>query len=210
MAFSQDELDGLWDFDDPVGSEGRLRAAAAGEPDAGRRAELATQVARTLGLQGRFADADALLDTLAPLDDVVRTRLALERGRLRNSGGDPAAAIPLFAEAARIAESSGLDFLHVDALHMLAIADTARSADWISRALAVLGSVTDPRTLRWHVSLHNNRGWSRFDAGALAAALEDFESALDAAERFGTPQQVEWAHEAIAECRAALAAGVRG
>jgi hypothetical protein len=206
MALRQDELDGLWDFDDPVGSEGRLRSAAADEPDPWRRAELATQVARALGLQERFADADALLDALDPLGDVVRARIALERGRVRNSSGDPAAAVPLFADAARIAEPAGLDFLHVDALHMLAIADPARSEAWVARALDVLDRVTDPRTLRWRVSLHNNRGWSRFDAGALDAALADFEAALDAAERFGTEQQVRWAHEAIAECRAALAA----
>jgi hypothetical protein len=210
VALRQEELDELWDFDDPVASEGRLRAAVDAQANIERRAELRTQVARALGLQARYPEADALLDSIEADGSepraAVRTRIALERGRLRNSAGDPAAAVPLFADAARIAESAGLDFLHVDALHMLAIADTAHSESWVARALDRLEGLTDPRTLRWRVSLHNNRGWSRFDAGDLEAALEDFEAALDAAERFGTSQQVRWANEAIAECRAALAA----
>ena len=54
-------------------------------------------------------------------------RVALERGRLRNSAGDPAAAVPLFRAAAEGAASAGLVFLQVDALHMLAIADPAHA-----------------------------------------------------------------------------------
>ena len=65
--------------------------------------------------------------------------------------------MPLFLAAADLAE--GVDaFLQVDALHMLAIADADHAAEWTARALAVLDGVTDPRTLRWRVSLHNNAG----------------------------------------------------
>jgi hypothetical protein len=57
-VISQDLLDELWDFSDPKGSEQRLRAA-----DTNRfalrtdRNELATQIARALGMQSRFAEA---------------------------------------------------------------------------------------------------------------------------------------------------------
>ena len=55
MALSQALLDELWDFGDPAGSEVRLRTAAEAETDTATRAELATQVARALGLQERYA-----------------------------------------------------------------------------------------------------------------------------------------------------------
>ncbi|MDL9981333.1 hypothetical protein [Microbacterium candidum] len=200
MTLEQARLDELWDFSDAVASEARLRAAAAEGPDA---EELLTQVARALGLQDRFAEADAVLDGIIAATDAgaVRTRISLERGRLRNSSGDADAAIPHLYTAVEIAADAELDFLRVDALHMLAIADPARSADWTDAAFAVLENVTDARTLRWRVSLWNNRGWSLADAGELDEALAAFEASRDAAVHWGTPQQVVWADEAIAETR---------
>ena len=208
MAIAQDRLDELWDFPDAQASESRLRRAADEETDAAARAELQTQVARALGLQGRFADADALLDTVSSEDPaasavpVVRARVALERGRLRNSGGDAAGAVALFHEAAAAAASARLLFLRIDALHMLAIADPGNAREWTARALAVLEGTTDPRTQRWRVSLHNNAGWTHYDAGRYDDAVTEFEASREAATRWGTAQQVAWAVEAIAEARA--------
>jgi hypothetical protein len=204
MTLAQSVLDELWDFADPAGSEARLRTAAAGSTDAESRAELETQVARALGLQERFDEADAVLDTVSGDSPVIAVRAALERGRLRNSSGDPSAAAALFRAAAEAAASAGLVFLRVDALHMLAIADTGHADEWTAEALRVLDDTTEPRTLRWHVSLHNNAGWTRFDSGDFAGAIAEFELAKDAATRWGTPQQVDWAEEALAETRAAL------
>ncbi|WP_137843151.1 hypothetical protein [Microbacterium sp. 2FI] len=204
MTISQSRLDALWDFSDPAGSELRLRAARAEAPDDATRAELDTQVARALGLQGRFAEADALIDTLgAPDHAAVAARIALERGRLRNSGGDPVAAVSLFHSAAAVAASARLTFLHVDAIHMLAIADPERAEEWTSEALRALAETADERTLRWHVALHNNAGSVLLDAGRFTEAVHEFESAKDAARRWGTPQQVVWADEALSEARAA-------
>ncbi len=199
---AQADLDALWDFDDAAGSEQRLRDAAstAHGPD---RAELQTQVARALGLRARYADAERVLDGIAPEVPVVFVRILLERGRLRNSAGEPESAIALFQEAAESALAEGLIFLAIDALHMLAIADSDRADAWTADALRMLEAVTDPRTLRWRVSLHNNTGWRRFDAGRLDEALHEFTQARTAAIEWGTAQQVEWADEAIAECRAA-------
>ncbi len=94
-------------------------------------------------------------------------------------------------------------FLQVDALHMLGIADPDRADEWTGQALAALDGTTDARTLRWRVSLHNNAGWARFDAGDYPGAIAEFELAKDAATRWGTPQQVAWADEALAEAREA-------
>ena len=60
-----DELDSLWDFDDPDGSERRFRALCPGRERsraAALLAELLTQLARAEGLQRRFDDADRTLD----------------------------------------------------------------------------------------------------------------------------------------------------
>ena len=138
MAIAQSFLDELWDFSDAAASEQRLRAAAAQETDAASRAELETQIARALGLQERYDEADGVLDRIAAKSVAVAVRVALERGRLRNSAGDAAAAVPLFRAAASAAAGDELVFLRVDALHMLAIADTARTDEWTARALTVL------------------------------------------------------------------------
>ena len=203
MALDQTRLDALWDFADAAASETRLREAAASAPDADDRAELATQVARALGLQDSFAEGDRVLDGIVSDAAVVRVRVALERGRLRNSEGEPSAAVPFFAAAAEAAASADLLFLRIDALHMLAIADAAHSADWTTEALALLESTDDPRTRRWAVGLHSNAGWTSLEEGRIDDALAAFERSRAAAERWGTAQQVAWADEAIAEARAA-------
>ncbi|KHK97464.1 hypothetical protein LK09_11960 [Microbacterium mangrovi] len=209
MPLSQTRLDELWNFDDPAASAERFAVAAADatEPE---RSELETQRARALGLQKRSDDADAVLDAISDRSAVVRTRVALERGRLRNSADEPHAAVPLFREAAALAASAGLVFLEVDALHMLAIADPAHAASWTDQALSVLDGTDEPRTLRWRVALFNNRGWAELDDGRPREALVAFEKAKDAAVRWGTPQQVQWADEALDEARRADGAAARG
>ena len=197
----QAELDALWRYDDPIASAERFAIAAA-EPDRPElvRAELETQRARALGLQGRYAEADALLDSLEPAIGALAVRILLERGRLRNTEGLRAEAVPLFESALLAARRDDDAFLAVDAAHMLAIADPARSEQWTEEGLAELAAVTDPRTLRWGVALHNNRGWALFDAGRPHEALGSFESALEAAERYGTLDQQFAARWSLARC----------
>ena len=112
--------------------------------------------------------------------------------------------MPLFRAAAEAAAATTSSFLRVDALHMLAIADRAHAGEWTARALAVLDGTTDARTQRWRVSLHNNAGWTHFDAERYDDAITEFEASREAATRWGTPQQVAWADEAIAEARASF------
>ncbi len=201
-------LDELWDFEDPAGSEQRFAVEEASESHTdSERAELVTQRARALGLQRRFEDARALLDSLGTTSDaVVRTRVALETGRLLNSAGRPAEAVPEFETAGRTAETANLLFLQIDALHMLAIADQTRSSEWAAQGIELALAAPDDRTQRWLVSLHNNLGWGHFDGGRLDEALDEFQQAQEWAERVGNEQQRVWAREAIDECVAAIAA----
>ncbi|WP_427016209.1 hypothetical protein ACQCSX_15735 [Pseudarthrobacter sp. P1] len=207
--FDQLSLDKLWDFSDAAGSEARFRAAMDADGMApADAAELATQLARALGLQGRFGEAAAVLDAVAPHEPVVAVRIELERGRLFNSSGHGAAAIAHFELAAALAHANGLHFLQVDALHMLAIADTERSAHWTAAGLAAVDAATgNPeqvrRTARWRVGLLNNRGWSLRDAGDDDGAVAAFRGALAAALEVGTAEQQEYARQALDEAQAA-------
>ena len=203
---SQQALDELWDFGDPAGSDRRFAAEQASAAYTySERAELLTQRARALGLQQRYEDAHALLGSLGdPGDPVVRTRRAIETGRLLNSAGRPAEAVPEFETAARTAGSAGLLFLQVDALHMLAIADQARSSQWAAQAIDLALTAPDDRTRRWLVSLYNNLGCWHADAGRQHDALAAFLAAQDWADRVGTEQQRVWAREAVDECRSSL------
>ena len=199
------ELGRLWDFDDPAGSEQRLRDAAH-QPGCSPelRAELETQLARALGLQSRFDEAGALLDRIVFDSPPVATRLLLERGRLLNSSGHPDAAVAFFTQARVIAGRVGLAYLEVDALHMLAIADPANADNWTKQALAMLDEAADDRTRLWAVALHNNLGWNLHDAGQYDEALTQFSLAQGAAIRFGTDKHRFTARWAFARCLRSL------
>lgn len=178
----------LWDFDDPELSEKRFRDAAA-TAEGEQRGIWLTQVARALGLQGKHAEGHLVLDRL---DDAgspeVECRIALERGRLYRSGGEPAVARKLFAQAVNLATGAALDELHVDALHMAALVSDQREQVAITqRALAVAGASDDPRTRDWDASLLNNLGMIHADVGDFKRALVCFEAAFAARERIGDP-----------------------
>lgn len=198
----------LWDFGDPAASEARLAAAAADRSrPPSHRAELATQRARALGLQGRFDEADDVLDAVLdgadvppPVRGVVGVRVALERGRLRRSAGDPGAAVVHLRAAVADAERIGATALAVDALHMLALADAGHAEEWTARALDVVAASTDPEVRRWEVALQNNLGWARHDAGAYESALEAFRAAHRAAVEGGSVEQVQVGRWAVARC----------
>lgn len=202
----QRTLDELWTFEDPALSEARFREAMQ-DPrfDDFERAELATQLGRAIGLQGRYEEADALLDSIDTEEEpTLAVRVLLERGRLLNSAGHPAMAVPLLEQAAELGDHLGEEFLTVDALHMLAIADSGHLESWTRSALEYASAVDDPRTKRWMVSLHNNLGWALHDDGRRTEALVEFQLAEQWAERVGTPQQQRWAREAIDECERSL------
>jgi len=213
-------LDALWDYDDAAGSEARFRTAieaavgaggTSGRDDAGAAedaAEARTQLARSLGLQGRFAEGDAVLDGVDadhPADDRVRVRSLLERGRLRRSSGDPAAAVAPFQAAWDLAGTLGEDGLAVDAAHMLALVDAPPGEPvWHERALHLAETSPDPDARRWRGSLWNNIGWARFGASDLDGALAAFETALAARREQGKARETRVAEWCVARCLRAL------
>lgn len=172
----------LWDFTDPVGSEQRFRDLAATAPEPARTCAL-TQVARALGLQEGYAEGHAVL----------------ERGRLLRSAGDEAAARPLFVCAATDAGHSGLEELHVDALHMAAlVAAPAERLEAHRVALAWARAASDPAARDWAASLLHNIGMVHADSDDHAAALAAFEEALEARLRMGDPARTRVARWMVA------------
>lgn len=206
MSISQEELDELWDFSDPALSLQRFTSAASTR--SGRDAAiLRSQALRALGLAGKFAEARSLgAGLLAAINDddaALISRLNLELGRVENSsGGD---GLPYFERAVEFAKKTSATerseeaiFLLIDALHMIGIAAPERAEAVTAQALE-LAKQGNKRTQRWRVSLWNNLGWTRLDAGNKAGAKEAFEQALAAAREVGTEQQVEWALVALGE-----------
>jgi tetratricopeptide (TPR) repeat protein len=204
-------LDDLWDYDDPAASEARFRTAieaaeAGGDPAAADEAR--TQLARALGLQGRFGDGHEVLDRIDtdhPADDRIRVRARLERGRLFRSGDEGAASVAPFEGAWELARALGDDGLAVDAAHMLAIVDAPPGeATWHERALELADTSPEPAARRWRGSLWNNIGWARFVAGDLDGALPAFETALGARREQGQPRETRVAEWCVARCVRAL------
>ena len=177
-----------WDFADPAATAEHFRGAADEAPDAEVSAVLRTQQARATALAGDFTVAARLLDEVesSGIDDSAlhaRARIAIERGRVLNSTGDPSGASPYFAVAQRLATQAGLGGLAMDALHMQAIAagatdgpDAARAVD--ERALAEIEASDDPAVRRWLGSVLNNLGWDLHDSGRPEEALSVFERAV--------------------------------
>jgi tetratricopeptide (TPR) repeat protein len=204
-------IDDLWDYDDPGTSEARFRAAievaeARGDPVTAGDAR--TQLARALGLQGRFDDGHVILGVVEAdptADDRVRVRVHLERGRLLRSGGDPAASVRPFAEAWKLARTLGEDGLAVDAAHMLALVDAPPGVGaWHRQALDLADTSPDPAARAWRGSLWNNIGWTRFAACDLDSALEAFETALGARREQGRPRETRVAEWCVGRCLRAL------
>ncbi len=97
------DLQGLWDYNDPAGTESKFRAVLAKVEtfnDQSYHAELLTQIARAQGLQRQFDEAHRTLDEADAMIDSdlhrARVRLLLERGRVFNSSGSADKAKKLF------------------------------------------------------------------------------------------------------------------
>ncbi len=203
---SSADLDALLDFNDPAATEARLRALLPDSPLA-LRPEVLTQIARAQGLQRRFAAAHHTLDEIEPLPAgaPVRAhiRLLLERGRVHNSSGDPAAARPIFEAALALAESDPAEaFYAIDAAHMLAIvAPPDEALAWNRRALALAEAAEEPRARRWRGSLLNNIGWACHAQGDYAAALDALRQAAAFRAEHGPAEKERIARWCVARVR---------
>ena len=177
------EIDRLWIYSDPVATEQKFRDVlrdSDGEADEAYKAELLTQIARTLGLQQKFDEADAALDEADALItiDMVRPRVRsmLERGRMYNSSNRQHDALPCFTAAFELALDAGLENLAVDAAHMLGIVEKGdASLRWNEEALRIAEGATDPWARSWLGSLYNNIGWTYVGLKRYEDALFMFE-----------------------------------
>ena len=180
------EIDKLWDFSDPAGTEAAFRVLlvdADASEDKAYQAEVLSQIARTQGLQQKFDEAYETLDHAIALTDPSmhrgRVRIYLERGRVIKSSGKPGESITTFQQAFDLAEETGLEYYAVDAAHMLGVVTKGdASIEWNQRALALAESAHDPRARKWVEVLCNNLGWTYHSLGRHDEALKMFEAQL--------------------------------
>lgn len=199
----------LWNFSDPAASQQRFTELVPVTQDPLDRAEVLTQLARAQGLQRRFDEARR---TLAEADSIIadapcraNVRLCLEVGRVENSSGNPAAAMPWFDRAWALACRLGEDALAIDAAHMLGIVMPGDdAAAWNRRALELAERSNNPAARRWTASLRNNIGWWLHERGRFEEALAMFEQARDDRRAQGARGSLLVARWAVARCLRSL------
>lgn len=175
-------LESIWNYDDPAGSEKKFRELLAQTSDPNDALEIQTQIARAQGLQRKFDDAHRTLDAVEPArtnSPRIEIRYLLERGRTLNSSGQPDKSKPLFLDAWEKAQAARLDFFAVDAAHMLGIVEPPDEAlKWNEKAVGLAEKSSDPKAQGWIGSLLNNIGWTYYDKGDYAKALDVFQRDL--------------------------------
>lgn len=202
------EWETLWDFSDPAGSAGRLQDAMVLGKRAGAQeyaAIVATQLARTQGMQRKFDEAHALLDgvedNLAGASMELRMRYLLERGRVLNSSGKSPESSELFEAAWVLGQGADVDHLVADAGHMLAIvAEDKDALVWAETTMQFCEESLDTRCRGWLGPLYNNTGWTYFEAGDLEAALGLWKQGLDFRVREGEAESISISRWTIARC----------
>jgi tetratricopeptide (TPR) repeat protein len=202
------DLNPLWNFDDPLQSEQRFRAALA-TATGDDAIILQTQIARSYGLRGDFAKAREILKDLEPqlpsAGAEARIRHSLELGRTYASAAHPPEtqtpdakeqAREAYKRAYEVARRGELDGLAVDALHMLAFVDTepADQLKWAQQALVIAQASSQPAAKKWEASLRNNIGYALYQLGRYDEALEQFKQAVVLRERGDDVQARRIAH----------------
>ncbi|MEZ0327867.1 MAG: tetratricopeptide repeat protein [Fimbriimonas sp.] len=183
---------GLWNFGDPELSERRFRAALEGA-EGDDRLVLLTQIARSYGLRRDFEGARAVLSEveaeLSSSGPEPKARYWLELGRTYCSAAhtpetQTSDAIELargaYTRAFEIAQAARLDYLSIDALHMMTMVDTGAESqiEWNRRALSYMERSDQAEAKKWEGSLRNNLGYALHLAGRYDEALVEFEKAL--------------------------------
>lgn len=202
----------LWNFSDPAASEQRFRQALA-SASGDDALELQTQIARSYGLRKDFATACRILgDIEARIPGAgaqAQVRWHLELGRtLVSATHPPEQMTPEAREKARAAytqafekaKAARLDYLAVDALHMMVFVDSEPAAQlaWNEKALAYIEGSSQEETRKWEGPLRNNLGYAYDEAGRHDDAIAQFRLSLAAYERAGRADEARIAHWMIA------------
>jgi len=203
---------GLWDFNRPEVSETRFRKALA-DATKDEQIILQTQIARTYGLRKDFAAAQEILATLEPrLSEScaeANVRYWIELGRTYCSPAHPKEARTdeakemgrvAYMNAFECAKAAKLDYLAVDALHMMTMVDPAPEAqiEWNHKALEYMEHSDQEDAKKWEGSLRYNLGYALHLAGRYEDALAESERSIDAYERAGRPKDVRYTKWMIA------------
>jgi tetratricopeptide (TPR) repeat protein len=174
---------------------------------------LKTQIARTFGLRGDFLKAREILRSIDAAQEnsspEARVRYLLELGRTfastthtkdTQTPDDLEKARDLFLRAHKLAASANLDFLAIDALHMMPCVDSEpdRQLEWNERALAYMEHSDQAEAKKWEASLRNNVGYAKHLKGEYEAALEQFQLSRAAHERANRIRNVRIADWMIA------------
>ncbi len=206
------DINALWDHSQPDLSERRFTSALAGA-GAEERLILRTQIARTHGLRRDFRKARDILASIASAQEEasseVKARYLLELGRTYASTAHPKetqtqetleTARNLFLRAHAVAASARLDFLAIDALHMMVCVDTApdQQLEWNQKALSYMERSDQAEARKWEASLRNNVGYAKHLKGEYEAAIQQFRLSRAAHERLGRIRQVRVADWMIA------------
>jgi tetratricopeptide (TPR) repeat protein len=174
------EINSLWNYSDPAGTEEKFKAILPQAEQFGDKdylVQLITQIARTQGLQMKFDEAHKTLDkALKMLDSdtsLGEVRYMLERGRVYNSSKHPDEARKFFIEAYQKASERGFDAYAVDAAHMMGIVEKGDdSLKWNEVAIRDAENSKDEKTKNWLGSLYNNTAWTYFDMKNVDKAME--------------------------------------
>lgn len=214
----------LWNFGNPAESIDRFQAALVGASTEDSLI-LQTQIARAMGLQGDNTGAIALLQSIggeARAHPEAHVRFHLEMGRsLASAAHKPedmtpeakASARGHYEQAFQIAQSHRLDYLAIDALHMMVVVDDAPDSQirWNHEALAYLEKSDQADAKKWEGSLRNNLGYSLHLAGRYEEALVQFELSHKAREAAGRQDlarvarwMIAWTHRAMGQDDLAL------
>lgn len=204
MTFDPSEdysFEAYWSSGIPAIIESELRAAISDtvNKSAAWHAQINTQLALTLALQQKFADAHVCLDegerclglAQTGLTDLqhhhpsgsattTHVRLALERGRVFHQAGEITKAREFFDKAQQLAASIQANYYLADALHMLAIIAEGieEKLSWNEKAIRIAETAVDTRAKRWLGSLWNNKGQWLFQQGKWESSFAAYERAL--------------------------------
>jgi|SRR5579872_1808743 len=201
---TSEQIDALWTIDHPFDGYNRLRIVLSEHPESAD--ELRTQISRSLGLMGKFDEAwDEIAKVSKDPPEIVKVRIQLESGRLKNSSGSAEDSNPYFLKALELAEQGHFDYYAVDAVHMLGIVSNGpESVQWNEKGLELADGSSDERTRKWKGSLLNNLGWTYFNMGDFSKALATFEAALDYQKGAGDPVRIRIAQWTVGRCLRAL------